>query len=397
MAPVKSLLKKAAASNYWRHLWQAKWVILAITAGAFTLSTAGMLDRFETAGLDTFNILKSPADPQHVVIVGIDDTDYETIFQSTSPLASAEVEKILKAIAAAQPRVIGVDLDTGSRGFKDLRTPPNTPPIVWGRDAVWDDQKKQFNPLPVLGGSNPARQMDLASIAQFPIDPDGIIRRYRRTLPVSTGSSESSFPWAATEKACPAQGAMEGCATVDRQEQESRRGLVLNFAGQRFNFTPLSARFVLQGSAQPRWSADSPLRGRIVLLGGTYRAARDLYVTPVGPMQGVQLMAQTIETELSGGGIRPLNEAAAVLLDLLSGAILVLISHHYHAHLGRALLISLVALMLLPLISSFFAFATLARWFNFVPIVVGVLLHQFYEHAREYQHLRRQHFAAQSH
>jgi CHASE2 domain-containing sensor protein len=388
-----TFLKRLAASDYWRHLWRAKWVILAITGGAFLLSSAGMLDRFETAGLDTFNILKSPADPKHVVIVGIDDHDYQYLFNSTSPLASAEVEKILKAIAAAQPRVIGVDLDTASKGFTGLQTPPSAPPIVWGRDAVWDDAKKQFTPLLVLGGSNPTRQMDVAAIAQFPIDSDGIIRRYRRTFPVSAGAPEPSFPWAVTEKACPPQNPMEGCAGVDPQEQ-SARGLVLNFAGQRFNFTPLSASVVLEAAAQPQWSINSPLRGRIVLLGGAYRAARDLYVTPVGPMQGVQLMAQAIETELSGGGIRPLNEAAAILLDLLSGAILVLISYRYHGRLGWALLMSLLALMVLPLVSSFFAFSTFARWFNFVPIAVGVLLHQFYEHAREYQRLRQQHFAS---
>jgi CHASE2 domain-containing sensor protein len=379
--------KAIASSGYWRHLWQAKWVILTITAATFLLSNAGTLDRFETAELDTFNILHSPADPQHVVIVAIDDADYKSTFRAVSPLSASGVQRILDAIVAAHPRVIGVDLDTA--GTAELKTPADAPPIVWGRDAVWDPARKQFSELPVLGGKDPARQMDVAAIAQLPVDSDGVIRRYRRTFPVEGDRPEPSFPWAVTEKACPNHDTAE-CKSVDWEAEEPRRGLVLNFAGHRFNFTPLSARFVLQGASLPVWKTNSPLRDRIVLLGGTYRAARDTYVTPVGTMAGVQLMAQAVEVEMTGGGIRPINEIAAVLFDLLSGAILVLIGYSFENHLGRTMLVSLLALVLLPLVSSYLAFATLARWFNFVPMAVGVILHEFYEHAKEYQHLRRQ-------
>jgi hypothetical protein len=50
--------------------------------------------------------------------------------------------------------------------------------------------------------------------------------------------------------------------------------------------------------------------------------------------------------------------------------------------------VSLVLVPVLCLAGSLAAFSTLALWFNFVSVVVSVLIHQFYEHAREYRRLR---------
>ena len=116
-------------------------------------------------------------------------------------------------------------------------------------------------------------------------------------------------------------------------------------------------------------------------------------VTPVGLMAGVQLMAQAIETELTGGGIRPINEIQAILLDLLSGALLVYFSYRYPTQLGKSLLLSLIALVILPPLFSYLAFSTLGRWFNFAPMLVGVLMHELYEHGKEYGELRAAHAA----
>jgi CHASE2 domain-containing sensor protein len=389
--PVSNRKARFAAvwtSPYWAQLYRAKWVILGIAFITFLLSHAGLFDRFETAGLDAFNILKSPADPTHVVIIGIDDEDYTSLFEETSPLKSAALERLLAAIAKGHPQVIGVDLDTSSKHSEAIETHPDWPAIVWGRDAIWNDKTRTFRVLPVLGGRDPARNLDMVGIAQLPLDSDGIVRRYHRHFPIEGGGKADSFPWAVVQAACAKPHPMEGCDAVKKDIASSKRGLVLNFAGERFNFTPLAARFLLQAAEQPGWKTTSPLRDQIVLLGGFYRAARDMQVTPVGPMQGVQLMAQAIETEFGGGGIHPLNEFLAILLDLLSGALVVYINYRYPLHPGQAMLLSLIGLLILPLISSYLAFSTLARWLNFVPIIVGVLLHQLYEHGREYHHLR---------
>ena len=129
-----------------------------------------------------------------------------------------------------------------------------------------------------------------------------------------------------------------------------------------------------------------PLKGKVVLLGGYYRASRDFYVTPVGRMAGLQLMAQAVESELHGG-IRTANHLAAFALDVLAGLIVVLLQHRFR--LLPALVISLVAIPCLSFIGSFLAFSTLAWWFSFAPVTAGVLVHELYHHAAEHQRLRQ--------
>jgi CHASE2 domain-containing sensor protein len=167
--------------------------------------------------------------------------------------------------------------------------------------------------------------------------------------------------------------------------------LRLNFSGERYTFEPLSAENVLQASKTEGWRTNGPLKGKVVLLGGYYRASRDFYVTPVGRMAGVQLMAQAVESELHGG-IRTANHLAAFALDVLAGLIVVLIQHRFR--LLPALVISLVAIPCLSFIGSFLAFSTLAWWVSFAPVTAGVLVHELYHHAAEYQRLRQEHRTA---
>jgi CHASE2 domain-containing sensor protein len=378
--------------GYWKELYAARWVIVAITVATFALFQLGMLDRFETAGLDTLNILQAPKDPSHVVIVGITEQDYTSRFHQTSPLDPKSVESIIAAIANARPSVIGIDLDTSSDAFKELKTSANWPSVVWARDGIWNENTKTFRRERVLGGADPAREKDDAGLAAMPLDSDGIVRRFARYLP-SEGGVEPSFAWSVVRAACRPDNPMRipacaGLAVEEISEEKSKEALQLNFASQRFNFEPLSAELLLEANQQPQWQTSSPLRGKIVLLGGFYHAARDVYTTPVGSLDGVKLVSQAIETEFSGGGIRSFNELVMVLLDLASGALLVFISYCYPHHLGKALSLSLLSLVVVPPLFSFIAFSTLGRWFNFVPMIVGVLMHELYEHGREYHHLR---------
>ena len=383
--------------GYWKELFHARWVILAITAATFALSWTGLLDRFETAGLDTLNILQKPKDPRHVVIVGITEQDYASkLFNETSPLDEKSVQRILNAIAEAHPSVIGVDLDTSSDAFRSLNTQPDWPPMVWARDGIWDEHTKTFHRLRVLGGRDPARVKDGTGLSALPLDSsDGIIRRFARYLPLEGGGVEPAFAWSVVRAACATDNPrrVAGCQATHVEEisaEKSKEALRLNFAGQRFNFDPLSVEPMLETAEQSgsQWSTSSPLQNQIVLLGGFYHAARDTYVTPVGSMEGVKLVAQAIESEFSGGGIRSFNETLMVILDLASGALLVFISWRYPFQLGKALTLSLLCLVVVPPICSFIAFSTLGRWFNFVPMIVGVLLHELYDHGREYYHLR---------
>ena len=55
--------------------------------------------------------------------------------------------------------------------------------------------------------------------------------------------------------------------------------------------------------------------------------------------------------------------------------------------LGTALLLSLFAMPFLALSASLLVFSSLAFWFNFVPTLVGVWIHELIDHGREYRQM----------
>ena len=374
-------------------------VVVVISVVTLGLQHAGLLYRFETAGLDAFNILKPARDATDLVVVGISEDDYADplLFRSTSPLDCAALRRILDAIATGRPRVIGVDLDTSSGDFSCLSNATGKspwPPVVWVQDAIWEPGARQFTPQPVRRGTTSAPgPADATGLATFPQEPDGVIRLYHRELPVAGGGYVSSFPWAVVETACSAAcrtccGAVEEYR-VKRDRHEAPFPLRLNFAGERFPFTPLSVGVVLEAAkGEPSgggWSERGPLTNRIVLLGGNYRAARDSHVTPIGSVSGVQIMAQAILSELGGGGIHTLHEGIAFTLDVALGLLLVGVHRRLHDRVGLALLISLGLFPMLCLIASYVAFSTFSLWFNFAVVVTSVLIDQLYRRVIENQ------------
>src|SRR5262249_1914480 len=116
-------------------------------------------------------------------------------------------------------------------------------------------------------------------------------------------------------------------------DEPSPNELVMNIPGDRFRFFRISAETTLPGFRKSLqkdrknhdedlkndfWTSDkSPIKDKIVVLGGTYRAARDVHATPVGQRAGMNLLASAIETELTNRGIRLTNHALAIAVDLL--------------------------------------------------------------------------------
>ena len=99
----------------------------------------------------------------------------------------------------------------------------------------------------------------------------------------------------------------------------------------------------------------------------------------------MELVAQAVESELSGGGIRTTNEALMIALEILGGVLMVYL--YSRLRLGTAIVASLVGIPVLALLFSFTSFSSVGRWASFVPTMVAVLLHQLHHHAVEYRRL----------
>src|SRR5207237_10619204 len=91
----------------------------------------------------------------------------------------------------------------------------------------------------------------------------------------------------------------------------------------------LHASAFLELSKAEGWPDKNPLKGKIVLLGGTY-GDDDLHYTPVGRMYGVQVIAQVLETELQGGGDKARSPITIILLELFECVLVILLFHAFH-------------------------------------------------------------------
>ena len=87
-------------------------VVLLISLATSLASHAGWLDGFETASLDALLIARTRQPSNNVLIVAIDDDDYESLFDGQSPLDTATLAGIIGALHAGRPAAIGVDIET---------------------------------------------------------------------------------------------------------------------------------------------------------------------------------------------------------------------------------------------------------------------------------------------
>jgi CHASE2 domain-containing sensor protein len=353
-------------------------VILSVSVLVHLLHQGIWFSPFETAALDSLLLQKQPKEAHDIIVVGINDSDYEELFKSRSPLDPGQLQALLEAIARGHPSLIGVDIDTSDPQFRGLAA-PQQPPVVWAQDAQFDidGQCECFGPLPVLGGLNPGL---LTGIALMPRDADGLLRSYRRRFHTPVGWIPS---FASRLVSTDHRKLREGRNAGNEQGEE----LILDFAGDRYRFPRLNATDVLNTSKSLGWSERNrgPLWGKIVLLGGSYRAARDEYMTPLGVMSGLDLTALATESELEGGGIKPVNQVVLAGLEILASILLVWI--HWRLPLIWALVGSLLAIPLAAFAASALVFQTLAYWMNAVPLFAAVLIHQLYEYAVQYREM----------
>lgn len=390
--------------SFWRHLLRASPVFVIITLLTLVLEHAGWLRGFETTALDTWLRLRKPIRPLFVRVVTITEDDYRTIFHGKSPVDPKTIISLIGAIADGNPAVIGVDIDTSDAEWRNvigdvLPLSRGQIPIVWEQEAI--EQEEQLIRVPVLGGAE-VTPKPLSGVSGLFQDWDGVVRRSRRYFSTieegKRGQKEivDSFPWAIVKAFCQTfpqtsrlpselRNAIQEEIRGDRKPEHER---LVNFSGNRYDFPIYSASFVLTAHQAEWWREKSPFRGKVVLLGGSYHAGRDVYVTPSGTTNGVQLMAQVVESELQGRGIAQFNKFLMVIFDL--AAWIALVAVYYFCRLSIALWISLVGIPVLSLMGSLVTFSSLAYWADFAPIVIAVLIHQLYDHASEYRRLLKQ-------
>lgn len=381
----------------WAHLRSASPLIISVTVATFLLHHFGWLNPLETSSLDFLVRLREPVKPEFVWLVAITDDDYaeRKLFNKKSPLDPVHLNRVIKAIADGNPRVIGVDVDTGdSKGVR----PETGVPIVWGQRMTSTEDSHERKRLPVLGNEQPQPGANELGIFAIPADADNVVRRFKRKIPVGDGEFDS-MPWAVTKAYCRAVLA-DASAAADHErcreilDSESRTKfrppLVLAFSEPRHREVHfLSASDLLGIAATDGWKHNAPIKGKIVMLGGTFALSGDVsHETPLGPRAGVELISDAIETELQGPPTTPLSEVLMVFFELIGGYFLT--AWHFFSKKWSSVILRILAVPVLALGSSLLAFWSLAYWANFIPVLAGVLLHELHEHFKNHRDLVRE-------
>jgi CHASE2 domain len=356
---------KESPKSFWKKLRRSRPAMTVLAVGIAFLQLRGLPNQFSNTTLDAAAILQTPVRAKHVSLVTIDEREYQATYGGQSPLSPSELSRLIVAIGKGRPAVIVIDIDTAHPMFQSMQAPRDIP-IVWTASA--EEKPAGLEPEKPLGGA-PLPPKWRSALDLIPRDKQGVVRSYARQFPLAAGGHAFSLEYAA--------------ALLYRGLPESEVGMPENerLLDFRYKIFPIPAQDVLVKSSRPGWP-NGILSGTIVVLGGTYRAARDRYATPAKLMDGAEIVSQGIEAEVENTGIRRANPWVAGTLQMLAGLSLVSLYHLFS--LRTALLTSLALIPLLSIAASLLLFQRVALWAALVPVLLAILITELYAKASLY-------------
>lgn len=143
----------------------------------------------------------------------------------------------------------------------------------------------------------------------------------------------------------------------------------------------ITAGSILKLAGDPNWKNNELIKNKIVLLGGSY-LGEDKHDTPLGVMNGVETNANIIESELRGGGVKPPSFLSVMLLQIFDGILLITLFQIFPWR--KAALLSLPFIIFLSLACSFFTYYSFSQWAFFAPVMIGVVLTDLIDKAKDY-------------
>jgi hypothetical protein len=363
---LEELFEKRKASLLPR-LSHSKPALFTIAIVVLVLQMRTLPEQLANSSLDAAIAVQRSVPARSVRLVTIDDQDYASLFHSRSPLDPQVFVRILRAVAAGHPRAIVVDIDTEDSSFLAMPAPPI--PTVWNvsGEQLTDGNFKVAAPL---GGREPSTG-SVAALAMAPRDERGIVRGYQHTYPLENGLSVDSPGYAAARM-------VAGHAPKESAHPAGET----HFLDYRYRFVPIRAGELLQDAEAPAWDKMALFERQVVVIGGTYRVARDQYATPKGIMNGCEIVAQAAAAEIDGTFISPVSRWLTALLMIAGGLVTLAVYHWLKFRI--AFLVSLAIVPVLSIASNWILFHRFAAWGAMVPLVIAVIVAELYSKAALY-------------
>jgi len=311
---------------YRSHLWKISKIPLGLLFPLLVLGALRHPDNAKNRIFDALMSIRTQREAGRVRLIEIDDKDYEDLFCSRSPLDPAQLGQLLDSVARAGPSAVVVDIDTSAPSFREARvTACKDPrvsadnkllkvgvPVVWNSayssDNHGNDQssfdESAFEILPPLGGSAAAKNF---ALAEARIDDNGYLRNYKRLYKGTLRVSQDSIrplkyicsPAYAVAQILAGHGEADAPCIAEPLSEDQNRLLF----ERSYLLHPIRARDLLEDARQPGWDKIGYFKGKVVVIGGAYHAARDEYFTRKGELSGCEVIATEIQAELSGMSI----------------------------------------------------------------------------------------------
>jgi len=320
-------------------------------------SVVGYFERMEAGGLDFLFWLRGEIQSSQIVLVQIDDAAFRNLGEK-QPLSRSYLAGLIEVLAQSGAAVIGleVELKVPTNPKEDgllLKAIENT--VQDGASRVVTiytiESGKLMNTHQTYIPSTPftPRLRTLAGFADTPVDQDGVIRRVPLVVRSEDGSFLPSFALAVLARYADYD-PFRLREAINREPEVSivlpewdilkatlapqptlltfrpHANWMINFIGARgaFQASPSDAIFNLSKQKE-KFASDNPFRGKIVLIGATFKESRDFYQTPHGLMSGVEIHANIIHTLLSRSQIRPAHPLTTLFLSLLAACLIALL------------------------------------------------------------------------
>jgi adenylate cyclase len=377
-------------------LWAVGLIAAVLVSAA---SALGRLERWQAGALDLLQLLQESVQgrrlPSDVVIVAIDDVAFEGL-ERRQPIPRQYLARVVRGLAKSGAAVVGIDVT-----FATPTTPADDAALA---KAILDFSDNALSRVVVLGplsaGPNPlsAAALGASVIVASPTmlaDPDGVIRHVDPVSRDAGGQPAATLALAATARMAgldaralqdalvsgrplplPRLGAGGSLAPSGAPPVVARAGVEwpINYVGPAGSFTQISSDSVAAiGDPDGDVAADNPLRGRLVLVGGTFADSRDFHLTPHRRMAGVEVHANVVHMLTTRRFIQPSNWLVGLAINagvvLVAGVILVAL---------RPLTGTLVCVggaFLLGVPAAYVAFDRGGYWIDFVlPVAAASLM-----------------------
>jgi CHASE2 domain-containing sensor protein len=432
--PIKCFVISAAkfvlgkVSLYRGHFIRAILIGLTISVIATILAWIGYFKPYQYPLANLLHLIVQNR-ANDVVLLFITEEEYKRGFHGISPLSRGRLAELVNLMVNLKARVIAMDIDISDPSPEDRKLSEamtrasaagipivvvgNVKPIEdpSGKEAPFldlrpytdEDLETTKDDLILFEDVNPGSQWVgkvLYGETLFRLDSDRTFRTIEGFYLIKNKDSKYKPPYlrvpsfpvavAAAYQGLSQEGLVETLLNVQENRivlpspgSDHRNDIYIHMVkGSRFipnfigNYEHFNREVNLKGLLEEYRSnpaeSETIFRGKIVIIGGTFDK-RDFYLTPVGRMSGMEILANSIQSILNGSLITPTSFwkafAIQVVVSIAVALIFILFSRFW------ATVICLLAFIPGVAIASLLSFSSSYYWFDFVPTAAGVIFY----------------------